>query len=394
MTEQQTARRFPVPAIIAFVLVAALLLTLAVLSTIKSVRTAASDATVVRVQDGQTIVVNRDGTEETVTLAGVLAPVPAGEGKEPTVENCLGEESTANLSGLLEPGDTVRLEYPDDADGPRGTRLALVHHGGRTTNTQQVEAGLAVPLREQPMEHFGTELREAQETARTEGGGLYSPGEPCTLAGRIAPALTVLQDLPEAHPDSSGTADTQIEAVEAAVEEGISAEKVFATIDPEGSSLASLAWGQDLPRMQDRLNGALSSAQSDLDSLRSTRDVLLTREREEQARKEEEARKAAAAAAAEAERQRQEAAAAAQRAEQQRQEEAAQRQRAQESAKAKESAEAKESAKAEESPTPEESESASPTPSPTPSSTPPPSSPSPSSESASSPDDSESESEG
>lgn len=388
MTEQQTARRFPVPAIIAFVLVAALLLTLAVLSTIKSVRTAASDATVVRVQDGQTIVVNRDGTEETVTLAGVLAPVPAGEGKEPTVENCLGEESTANLSGLLEPGDTVRLEYPDDADGPRGTRLALVHHGGRTTNTQQVEAGLAVPLREQPMEHFGTELREAQETARTEGGGLYSPGEPCTLAGRIAPALTVLQDLPEAHPDSSGTADTQIEAVEAAVEEGISAEKVFATIDPEGSSLASLAWGQDLPRMQDRLNGALSSAQSELDSLRSTRDVLLTREREEQARKEEEARKAAAAAAAEAERQRQEAAAAAQRAEQQRQEEAAQRQRAQESAKAKESAEA------EESPTPEESESSSPTPSPTPSSTPPPSSPSPSSESASSPDDSESESEG
>ncbi|GAA4779647.1 thermonuclease family protein [Citricoccus nitrophenolicus] len=387
MTEQQTARRFPVPAIIAFVLVAALLLTLAVLSTIKSVRTAASDATVVRVQDGQTIVVNRDGTEETVTLAGVLAPVPAGEGKEPTVENCLGEESTANLSGLLEPGDTVRLEYPDDADGPRGTRLALVHHGGRTTNTQQVEAGLAVPLREQPMEHFGTELREAQETARTEGGGLYSPGEPCTLAGRIAPALTVLQDLPEAHPDSSGTADTQIEAVEAAVEEGISAEKVFATIDPEGSSLASLAWGQDLPRMQDRLNGALSSAQSELDSLRSTRDVLLTREREEQARKEEEARKAAAAAAAEAERQRQEAAAAAQRAEQQRQEEAAQRQRAQESAKAKESAEA------EESPTPEESESSSPTPSPTPSSTPP-SSPPPSSESASSPDDSESESEG
>lgn len=394
MTEQQTARRFPVPAIIAFVLVAALLLTLAVLSTIKSVRTAASDATVVRVQDGQTIVVNRDGTEETVTLAGVLAPVPAGEGKEPTVENCLGEESTANLSGLLEPGDTVRLEYPDDADGPRGTRLALVHHGGRTTNTQQVEAGLAVPLREQPMEHFGTELREAQETARTEGGGLYSPGEPCTLAGRIAPALTVLQDLPEAHPDSSGTADTQIEAVEAAVEEGISAEKVFATIDPEGSSLASLAWGQDLPRMQDRLNGALSSAQSELDSLRSTRDVLLTREREEQARKEEEARKAAAA---EAERQRQEAAAAAQRAEQraeqqrqeqqQRQEEAAQRQRAQESAKAQESAEA------EESPTPEESESSSPTPSPTPSSTPP-SSPPPSSESASSPDDSESESEG
>ncbi|MEO9247338.1 hypothetical protein ABDK96_06570 [Citricoccus nitrophenolicus] len=358
MTEQQTARRFPVLAIIAFVLVAALLLTLAILSTIKGVRTAAADANVVRVQDGQTLVVNRDGTEETVTLAGVMAPLPAGEGQDPTVDHCLAEQSMANLAGLLEPGDTVRLEYPEESDGPDGSRLALVHHGGRVTNTQQVEAGLAVPLREQSLEQFGSELREAQETARTEEAGLYSPAQSCTLAGQIAPAVTVLQDLPEERPESAEAADAQIEAVETAVEQGITAEKVFATIDPEGGSLASLAWGQDLPRLQERLDGALSSAQSELDSLKSTRNVLLTREREEKARQEEEARQA------ELERQRQEAA---RQAEAQRQREQAARAEAERRA-AEDRRRAEESAKA------EESESATPTPSATPSSSPPPSS--------------------
>lgn len=367
MTEQQTARRFPVLAIIAFVVVAALLLTLAILSTIKGVRTAAAVGNVVRVQDGQTLVVNHDGTEETVTLAGVLAPLPAAEGEEPTVENCLAEESMANLAAILEPGDSVRLEYPEESDGPNGTRLAMIHHDGQITNTQQVEAGLAVPLREQPVEHLGSDLREAQETARTEESGLYSPVEPCTLAGQIAPAVTVLQDLQEDRPATSEEADAQIETVEAAVEQGITAEKVFATIDPEGGSLAALAWGQDLPRLQERLSGALSSAQSELDSLKSTRTVLLTREREEQERREEEARRAEAARQAELQRQREEAA------RQEAAQEAERRRQAEASREAEESAEA------------EASESASPSPSETPSSSP---SPTPTTASPSSPDSS------
>lgn len=350
MTEQQTARRFPVLAIIAFVLVAALLLTLAILSTIKGVRTAAADGNVVRVQDGQTLVVNKDGTEETVTLAGVMAPVPASEGQDPTVENCLAEESTANLAALLEPGDTVRMEYPDETDGPNGTRLALVHHDGQVTNIQQVEAGLAVPLREQPVEHLGSDLREAHETAREDEVGLYSPAEACTLAGQIAPAVTVLQDLPEERPTTSEAAAAQIETIETAVEQGITAEKVFATIDPEGGSLASLAWGPDLPRLQERLGGALSSAQSELEALESTRNVLATREREEEARLAEEARKAEAA--------RQEAA---------RQEAARQEAARQEAAREEARREAeRHQAEAEASAEAEESESPSPSPTPTP----------------------------
>ncbi len=290
MTDQPTARRFPVLAIIAFGVLAVLLLTLGILSTIKGVRTAAADGNVVRVENGQTVVVNRDGTEERITLAGVMAPLPPADGQEPTLENCLAEEATESLADFLEPGDSVRMEYPDAAEGPNGTRIALIHHDGQVTSTRQVEAGLAVPLREQPAEHRASDLEDAQEEARSAEAGLYSPHHACTLAGRIAPAMDVLQDLPEDRPATAAEADEQLVTLEEAVEQGITAEKVFATIDPEGNSLASLAWGGDLERLRDRLGTALSGAQAELAALQSTRDVLLTREREEAARQAEEAR--------------------------------------------------------------------------------------------------------
>ncbi|GAA1668152.1 hypothetical protein GCM10010977_13130 [Citricoccus zhacaiensis] len=349
MTEQRTARRVPVLGIIAFVLLAALLLTLAVLSAIKGVRTAASNGNVVRVEDGRTFVVNMDGTEETVTLAGVLVPRPVGEGQEPTAENCLADEAMANLAALLEPGDSVQLEYPEESDGPEGTRLALVHHGGEVVNLQQAEAGFAVPLPEQPREGFGSELREAQETARSEESGLYSSAAPCTLAGRIGPALTALEDLPEDRPATSAEAETQIETISAAVEQGVAAEKAFATIDPEETSLASLAWAADVPRLQEKLTGALSAAQAELKALDGTRNVLETREREELERQAEEKRQAEAkrqreAAERQAEAQREKA----QREEAEREE--AQRQAKEEQRQAEESASASASASASPSP--------------------------------------------
>ncbi|WP_313821422.1 thermonuclease family protein [Citricoccus sp.] len=371
MTEQRTARRIPVLGIIAFVLLAALLLTLAVLSAVKGVRTAESNGHVVRVEDGQTFVVNMDGTEETVTLAGVMVPRPAAEGEEPTVENCLADEALANLATLLEPGDSVQLEYPEESDGPEGTRLALVHHGGEVVNLQQVEAGLAVPLPEQPREGFAGELREAQETARSGESGLYSSAEPCTLAGRIGPALATLEDLPQDRPTTSAEAETQIEVISAAVEQGVTAEKAFATIDPEETSLASLAWAADVPRLQEKLTGALTAAQADLKAMDSTRNVLQTREREELERQAEEKRQAeaerqreAAERQAEAQREAAERQAEAQREKAQREEAERQAREEQRQAEASASAAASASASAFPSPTPTPSSSAA-SPSPT-----------------------------
>lgn len=356
MNHSRTSGRFSVLGIIAFVLLAALLLTLAVLSAVKGVRTAQSYADVVRVLDGQTFVVNMDGSEQTVSLAGVLAPVAAAEGQPETLDHCLAEESAENLSGMLEPGDSVQLQFAEGATGSGDSRAALARHGGQVVNLAQVEAGLAVPAAEQPMEHLATDLEDAQETAREEEAGLYSPGQACTLPGRVAPVVEVLRELPEGGPADSAEADAQIETVQAAVEQGVTAEKVFATIDPEGSTLASLAWGEDASRLHDRLEGALSEARAELTSLQTRRKVLLTREREEAARQREEARQAEIARQREAARQaeiaRQEAARQ-EAARQQAEREAAERQ-AQEEARRRE---------AEESSTPPPSPSSTPSPS-------------------------------
>lgn len=388
MTQQRTAGRISVLGIIAFVLLAALLLTLAVLSAVKGVRTAQSYGSVVRVVDGHTIVVNMDGTEETVTLAGVQAPMAAPEGKRASLDNCLAEESTANLSGMLASGDSIQLQYADDSNGPGGTRLALARSGGQVINIVQVEAGLAVPVREQPMKQLGADLEDAQEEARTEEAGLYSPSADCTLPGRVAPVVDVLRELPEGGPSSSSEADAQITAVAAAVEQGVTAEKVFATIDPEGTSLSSLAWGEDVPRLRQQLDESLAQAQTELASLQSTRGVLLTREREEAARKAEEARQAELARQREAARQaelaRQEAA----------RQEAARQEAAEEAAseearrRAEEEARRKAEESASPSPSPSKTESESPSPSPSKSS------PSPSSSRPSADDDDDEESSG
>jgi endonuclease YncB( thermonuclease family) len=362
MTQQRTSGRISVLGTIAFVLLAALLLTLAVLSAVKGVRTAQSYANVVRVEDGRTFVVNMDGTEETVTLAGVAVPLPAPEGQQESLDNCLAEESVENLSGMLEPGDSVQLQF---ADGPGGSRVALARSGGQVVNLVQVEAGLAVPVTDQPMEQLGADLREAWETARTEKAGLYSPSTACTLPGRVAPVVDVLRELPEGGPSTSSEADAQIEAVSAAVEQGVTAEKVFTAIDPEGASLSSLAWADDVPRLRERLGGALAKAEAELASLQSTRTVLLTREREEAARKAEEARQAELARQREAARQAELARQEAARQEAARQEAARQadaQRRAEEEARRK----AEESASA--SPTPSETPSESSSPSPSPSS--------------------------
>jgi endonuclease YncB( thermonuclease family) len=355
MIEQRTSGRFSVLGIIAFVLLAALLLTLAVLSAVKGVRTAQSYANVVRVEDGQTFVVNMEGTEETVTLAGVMTPRPAPEGQQESLDNCLAEESVANLSGMLEPGDSVQLQFAHGVNGPDGSRLALARSGGQVVNIAQVEAGLAVPVPDQPMERLEVDLGEAQETARTEEAGLYSPSMDCTLPGRVAPVVDVLRELPEGGPGTSSEADAQIETVAAAVEQGVTAEKVFATIDPEGTTLSSLAWADDVPRLRQRLGGALAEAEAELASLQSTRVVLLTREREvEAARKAEEARQAELARQREAARQ---AEIARQQEEAARQAEAARR--AEEEARRK----AEERASASPTPSPSPSESSSPSPS-------------------------------
>ena len=242
---ESTSRRFPLIGTIAFLALAALLLTLAVLSALKDIRTAESAGQVISVQDGQTVVVNFNGNEETVRLAGIMAPVLAGEGEEPGPEQCLAQESFDQLRAVLEPGDSVRLEFPDQRPGPHGTLLAQVHHAGQIVNVQQVEQGLAVPVREQPLAELGESVRAAQAEARSAKKGLYSAGYECTLPGQVLPTVQELEELESVQPGTSAAASEEIAELAALLERGTAAQKVIAAVPDEGSTLSSLAWAAD-----------------------------------------------------------------------------------------------------------------------------------------------------
>lgn len=374
---ESSSRRFPLTGTIAFVALAVLLLTLAVLSTVKNMRMSESQGQVVSVQDGQTVVVNLNGTEETVRLAGLIAPI-SGDGEDTSLDHCLAEKSLDHLRQLLEPGEDVRLDFPDQREGPHGTVLAQVHHAGEIVNVQQVEEGLAVPVRDQPLAELGKDLGEAHGEARSSRKGLYSDQESCTLSGRVNPALKQLEGLDRGQPVTSEAAAAATATVEEAIERGTAAQKIIAAVEDSGTTVSSLAWAQDKGPLTERLGAVLASAQTRLTSLQNYEESLLAAEqraRDEAARQAEQARLREMARQQEIARQQQlarERAAAERAAEQRRQEE--QRRRASASA----------SASAPPSPSPSSS-SATPSPSPSPTSESPSPSPSPSSSPAPSP---------
>lgn len=87
---------------------------------------AGDPATVVRVVDGDTVVVRKDGQEETVRLLNIDTP----ETKHPNkAVQCLGPEATQALETLLRPGDDVVLRYDLERTDKYGRTLAGVFEG-------------------------------------------------------------------------------------------------------------------------------------------------------------------------------------------------------------------------------------------------------------------------
>ena len=105
-------------------------------------------------------------------------------------KGALNEGSTAwaqgGIAAVLEPGDSVRLEFPDQRTGPHGTLLAQVHHAGQIVNVQQVEDGLAVPVREQPLAELGESVRAAQADHGSFRTPAHGPGDVQRRASRRA----------------------------------------------------------------------------------------------------------------------------------------------------------------------------------------------------------------
>lgn len=140
----------------------------------QGVMPAGRDATVLRIVDGDTLVLVGG---ERVRLTGIDTP----ETKHPRrpVE-CFGPQATEHLEGLLPPGTAVRLEFDVERTDRYGRTLAYVwrREDALHVNRAMLAGGYAQVLTVPPnVAHQETYLA-AQREARRDNRGLWGAGCP------------------------------------------------------------------------------------------------------------------------------------------------------------------------------------------------------------------------
>jgi micrococcal nuclease len=128
--------------------------------------------TVVRVVDGDTVVVRVGGADETVRLIGIDTP----ETKHPTKPvQCFGPEASAFTDQLLPAGTRVRLERDVEARDRFGRLLAYVYRSddGIFVNLELARLGYARPLAIAPNNAHARDVADAAGQAQAEHRGLW-----------------------------------------------------------------------------------------------------------------------------------------------------------------------------------------------------------------------------
>ena len=133
----------------------------------------AGTARVVRPVDGDTIVVDIDGTEESVRFIGIDTPESVAQDRP--VE-CYGPEAKERTAELLPEGTLVRLERDVEARDRYDRLLAYVIRDDDATfvNRLLVEEGFAESISFPPNTTRQGELDAAEAAARAAARGLWA----------------------------------------------------------------------------------------------------------------------------------------------------------------------------------------------------------------------------
>ena len=130
-------------------------------------------AVVVRVVDGDTVVLRMQGGEESVRLIGVDTPETI---KPDTPVQCYGPEASAHLHDVLPHGSRVRVARDAEARDHFGRLLLYLWltEDDRFVNLDIVSGGFGRPLSIAPNTAHAAELAAAADDARRAGRGLWS----------------------------------------------------------------------------------------------------------------------------------------------------------------------------------------------------------------------------
>jgi micrococcal nuclease len=132
-----------------------------------------SNATVSRVVDGDTVVVDIGGTSETLRLIGIDTPETV---KPNAPVECFGPEASAHTKHLLPKGTLVRLERDVEARDDYGRLLVYVYlaSDGTFVNLQLVQQGFATLLTFPPNLAHTDDFVAAARTAQQADLGLWA----------------------------------------------------------------------------------------------------------------------------------------------------------------------------------------------------------------------------
>lgn len=161
---------------------------------------AAGQGEVVRVTDGDTIVVRHGGSDDRVRLLGIDTPEVQGPF---THKECFGPQASARMRALAGPGTTVRLETDPTQDlrDRNGRLLAYVFRGREemSLNERMVAEGYARRYVVRRPFLLAARFGEREKDARSAGRGMWGacggPPEP-----RPVPTSRTDRDCPPAQP--------------------------------------------------------------------------------------------------------------------------------------------------------------------------------------------------
>ncbi len=261
-------------------------------------------AIVVRVVDGDTVVVALAGTDTTIRLLNVDTP----ETKDPNkAVECLGPEASAFLTELLPVGTPVELVYDGEKLDRYGRTLAGVFKGDVLTNAEIARAGLGVPVQFNGQVKFLPPVEAAAAEAERTGVGAYAGDVDCALLGQ---ADEVLAELEAVADPSKETARAYAATIASLSRARKAANEVMVLAETASRTSGQAAWVfHDAVRsgQRGRVGAAVSDADRRIDDLRSTMAKLKKKEAAERQRESEKAERAAVRTRA-AERMRQQAA--------------------------------------------------------------------------------------
>ncbi|MBB5639891.1 thermonuclease family protein [Cryobacterium roopkundense] len=224
--------------VIAAILVLALVVTVGVVLNTSPARAAEPvRAVVVRVIDGDTVVMTVKGKATRVRLLNVDTPETKDPG-EPV--ECLGPEASAFLTALLPQGTKVTLKYDYDRVDRYGRMLAAVFIADGTFVSEEIAKngfGMAVKFGDNTA-YYET-VRAAQKTAELLRRGLYSDAVECTVPAQMKPLTVELAAVAAAISATAPSAEvTALLARSAALVAAIAALQHMADLDGPSISMA------------------------------------------------------------------------------------------------------------------------------------------------------------